>query len=252
MVGTGTIRLQAANDGTVALFDEGDGLRWLVAPEPAGTGISILDDGGTSWGTDFTMRGGERTPRRTFGPTWFEVEDVRHGLALTRTILCPEGDVPWLLVRVQLRLARSAAARSVRHVEQWRLRPRFANTFESPALRTAHGDAAVTYDVATTANGLVAHERFAAPADPAPAGPIACSAAARSIRHPPTRTSSASTAPRAIRSSTRCRSSTSIPMRRSPCCGTRAPGRSRAVISPTRSTARSGPRTCSSVRRMRT
>src|SRR5258706_5710862 len=173
MVGTGTIRLQAANDGTVALFDEGDGLRWLVAPEPAGTGISILDDGGTSWGTDFTMRGGERTPRRTFGPTWFEVEDVRHGLALTRTILCPEGDVPWLLVRVQLRLARSAAARSVRHVEQWRLRPRFANTFESPALRTAHGDAAVTYDVATTANGLVAHERFAAPADPAPAGPAA-------------------------------------------------------------------------------
>jgi hypothetical protein len=41
MVGNATIRLQAANDGTVALFDEGDGLRWLVAPEPAGTGKKI-------------------------------------------------------------------------------------------------------------------------------------------------------------------------------------------------------------------
>lgn len=173
MVGNGTIRLQAANDGTVALFDEGDGLRWLVAPEPAGTGISILDDGGTSWGTDFTMRGDERPPRRTFGPTWFEVEDVRRGLTLTRTILCPEGDVPWVLVRVQLRLARATAARTVRHVEQWRLRPRFLNLLESPALRQARGDVGVTYDVAPTANGLAARERFAASTDPGPAGAAA-------------------------------------------------------------------------------
>src|SRR5262245_28741664 len=64
MVGNGVIRMQAANDGTVALFDEGDGLRWLTAPEPAGTGISILDDGATTWGSDYTMRGGERPPRR--------------------------------------------------------------------------------------------------------------------------------------------------------------------------------------------
>ena len=165
MVGNGVIRLQAANDGTVALFDEGDGLRWLVAPDPRGTGISILDDEGTTWGSDFAMRGGERAPRRTFGPTWFEIEDVHRGLALTRTILCPEGDVPWLLVRVQLRLARSAgAARSVRHVEQWRLRPRFLNLFEAPALRRARAEAAVSYDVTTSANGLVATERFAGPA----------------------------------------------------------------------------------------
>src|SRR5262245_61772944 len=32
MLGNQQIRLQAANDGTVALFDEGDGLRWLTAP----------------------------------------------------------------------------------------------------------------------------------------------------------------------------------------------------------------------------
>src|SRR5690242_3187734 len=44
MVGNRAIRLQAANDGTVALFDETEGLRWLVAPEPDGTGVSLVDD----------------------------------------------------------------------------------------------------------------------------------------------------------------------------------------------------------------
>src|SRR5262245_7773957 len=131
MVGNRAIRLQAANDGTVALFDEGDGLRWLVAPEPSGTGVSVLDDdAGKTWGSEFAMRAGERPPRRTFGPTWFEVEDSYRGLGLVRTILCPEGETPWVLVHVQLRLARGGGPRTVRHVEQWRLRPRCCNLFE--------------------------------------------------------------------------------------------------------------------------
>src|SRR5690242_5291241 len=33
VLGNRAVRLQAANDGTVALFDESEGLRWLVAPE---------------------------------------------------------------------------------------------------------------------------------------------------------------------------------------------------------------------------
>jgi hypothetical protein len=173
MVGNGTIRLQGANDGTVALFDEGDGLRWLVAPEPTGTGISILDDAGTTWGSDFSRRAGERPPRRTFGPTWFEVEDARNGLTLVRTMLCPEGDVPWVLVRVQLRLARGARTRTLTHVEQWRLRPRFLNTLESAALRRSRGDGAVSYDVQTTASGLAAVERFDGPTAQFAIGPPA-------------------------------------------------------------------------------
>jgi hypothetical protein len=175
MLGNRAIRLQAANDGTVALFDEGDGLRWLVAPEPAGTGISILDDdAGRQWGTDFALRAGESPPRRTFGPTWFEVEDRFAGLTLTRTILCPEGAVPWLLVRVQLALAHDApGARGVRHVEQWRLRPRFLNLFELPDARRTRAELAVSYDVAPSPQGLVAAERFAAPTDPGAVGDAA-------------------------------------------------------------------------------
>src|SRR5262249_25497008 len=49
MLGNEAIRIQAANDGTVALFDEGDGLRWLTAPDPSGTGVSIVHDGDAVW-----------------------------------------------------------------------------------------------------------------------------------------------------------------------------------------------------------
>jgi hypothetical protein len=175
MVGNRAIRLQAANDGTVALFDEGDGLRWLVAPEPAGTGLSIIeDDDGIPWGTDYATRGGEHPPRRTFGPTWFEVEDVRRGLVVTRTVCCPEGAVPWVLVRVRLALARAASGpRTLRHVEQWQLRPRFLNLLEAPALRQSRAEAGVTYEVISTSRGLAASERFAAATDPGAAGAAA-------------------------------------------------------------------------------
>src|SRR5262249_3147463 len=106
MLGNQAIRLQAANDGTVAVFDEGDGLRWLTAADPWGTGVSILQDGDAVWGTEYAQRPGGDPPTRTFGPTWFQVRAVRAGLVLERTILCPEGDVPWLLVRVRLALGR--------------------------------------------------------------------------------------------------------------------------------------------------
>lgn len=124
LVGNEAIRLQAANDGTVALFDEGDGLRWLTAPDPAGTGVSILHDGDAVWGTGYEQRAGGAPSLRTFGPTWFQVRDARAGLVLERTILCPEGALPWVLVHVRLSLAPGAGgARDVRHVERWALRP---------------------------------------------------------------------------------------------------------------------------------
>jgi hypothetical protein len=174
MLGNRAIRIQAANDGTVALFDESEGLRWLVAAEPDGTGVSIIDDDdGARWGTAFGLRN-KVAQRRTFGPTWFETEDFRRNLAVTRTIVCPEGEVPWVLVHVDLHLERDASGpRELRHVEQWRLRPRFLNLFEPPALRTARAEAGVGYDVRVTERGLVADERFAAPGDPGAAGAAA-------------------------------------------------------------------------------
>lgn len=175
MLGNRAIRLQATNDGTVGVFDERDGLRWLVAPDPRGSGVSLVEEeDGRVWSTDYELRAGQAVPERTFGPTWFEVRDSLDGLVLERTLLCPEGEVPWILVRVRLALAADAAApRTVRHVERWQLRPRFLNLLEGNDFRRARAAAAVRYDVAESASGLVAQELFADPSDGGEAGEAA-------------------------------------------------------------------------------
>lgn len=174
MIGNRALRIQAANDGGVGVFDESESLRWLVAPDPTGSGVSVLHDDGRTWGTAWAERGGERPPTRTFGPASFRIDDARDGLTLERTIVCPDGDVPWLLVRVRLRLARGArGARQLTHVERWALRPRFLNLIESDAQRRTRAAAGITYEVESTARGLRARERFAQPGDPGPAGEAA-------------------------------------------------------------------------------
>jgi hypothetical protein len=176
MLGNRAIQMQVANDGGVALFDETNGLRWLTAPDPAGTGFSVIEDaGGKVWGTDYSMRAGEETPVRTFGPTWFEVRDSYRGLTLVRTVLAPEGEVPWVLVRVHLRLAADSAPRSIRHVERWALRPRFLNFLETSEQRRQRALAAVSYSVDESPAGLTAVEQFASPGDPGEAGQAASS-----------------------------------------------------------------------------
>src|SRR5690606_25617787 len=83
----------------------------------------------------------ESIPERTFGPTWFEIRDVNQGLTLERTMLCPEGEVPWVLIRVRLSLAPGATgARTIRHRENWQLRPRFLNLLESEPHRRTVGE----------------------------------------------------------------------------------------------------------------
>jgi hypothetical protein len=80
---------------------------------------------------------------------------------MSRTILAPEGESPWLLVRVELRLARGAATpRQLRHVEQWALRPRFLSSFSSNTIRRENALRAVAYDVTPDGRAIVAAERF--------------------------------------------------------------------------------------------
>jgi len=181
MIGNRAIGLRAANDGTLALFDEAHGLRWLVAADPTGTGVSVLDDGGATWGSAHAMRAGETAALRTFGPTWFRVRDARAGLALERTVLCPEGEHPWVLVRVRLGLAAGAGgARTLRHVERWALGPRFLSLIADPVERRIDAEAAVSYVVTPTDRGLRADERFASRSAPGELG-----ASARRLSGPP-------------------------------------------------------------------
>ncbi len=162
MFGNRALQVQADNDGTVALFDESNGLRWLTASDPRGTGISsIREPDGTLWSTDYARRAGESIPLRIFGPTHFEVRDQVRGLQLRRLILCPEGETPWLLVRVALSLSADATAtRSVTHLEQWDLRPRFVNLFLDAETRRATAEREVRYQTDAFETGIRAAERF--------------------------------------------------------------------------------------------
>ncbi len=163
MFGNRAIQVQADNHGTVALFDESHGLRWLTGPDPDGTGVSIIrEEDGTTWSSYFPERPGEMVPERIFGPTHFEVCDRLRGLELGRTILCPEGEVPWVLVRVVLRLDPNAdVPRSFVHSEQWILRPRFVNLFIEPEQQRETALREVSYRVDLSEGRVRAREVFA-------------------------------------------------------------------------------------------
>lgn len=166
MVGNRAIRMQAANDGTVGIFDEGDGLRWLTAPDPEGTGFSVVFETSTQafWSTNNAVGGGgEMPPLRTFGPTWFEVRDARAGLTLERLTLCPEGEVPWVLVRVRLSLAADVAPRTFVLNEHWALRPRFCNFLETAEQRREKAELAVTHTFHPQPGIITVNERFSFP-----------------------------------------------------------------------------------------
>ncbi len=158
LLGNRAIQIQAANDGRVALFDERFGLRWITAPDPAGTGISIVDEGGESWGSAWEMRPPADVPLRRFGPTWFEVVASRRGLSLERLILCPEGDATWVLVRVRIHNTRGSRC-ELRHREEWAVVPRFLNLLGTSESRRNHAQSALAYDVETSPRGLLAVER---------------------------------------------------------------------------------------------
>ena len=156
LVGNRCVQLYACNDGTVGLWDERFGGRWLTSPEPSGTGVSVvMESDGATWGTAHADWPGGRATR-TFGPAWFEVACEREGLRIERLLLCPEGEAPWVLVRVRLTNT-SDRARRVRHVERWRVSPLFLNLTVRAADRFEHAKA-VRYRVEAASGRIVAHE----------------------------------------------------------------------------------------------
>lgn len=121
-VGNRRFQLIADNFGTTAVWDTAHGFRWLTAAEP-GTGASVVTrDDGTSWATDADRWpptwAGSGAPERTWGPSWFSVSGAHDGVAVERTVACPEGDRPWLLVRVAVT---SDEAMNVELAEEWHI-----------------------------------------------------------------------------------------------------------------------------------
>ncbi|NCF19081.1 MAG: hypothetical protein GWP63_12635 [Haliea sp.] len=161
MMGNRAIQMQVSNTGDIALYDESEGMRWLVyGDDEQGTGHSVItEQDGANWGSQFSRRPAGDVPERVLGPTYFGVNVSHRGLHLQRTVLCPEGDLPWVLIRVDLSLDKTALPRTINHQEQWQLRPRFLHSWQSSDSRE-EAAAGVKYGIKKSANAMIATENF--------------------------------------------------------------------------------------------
>lgn len=117
-LGNRRLTLVADTEGRSGLWDEHEGLRWLTEPEPHGTGVSTLSASGRP-----LLRSDDPGGELLFGPTYTRVRVHADGVALERTVLCPEGEAPWVLVRVEAANLRTEPVRW-RLTEEWTVRQR--------------------------------------------------------------------------------------------------------------------------------
>jgi len=121
------------NCGTVAIWDTVTGYDWLTGE--AGTGVTTVATSDGSWATDlerWPASWASEPPRRTWAPIWHSLRGSHGDLEIERSTLAPEGDLPWLLVRVTLRCSRSA---TVTIGEEWAIRPSSVPFLGDPATR---------------------------------------------------------------------------------------------------------------------
>jgi hypothetical protein len=118
-LGNRRITLVADTDGLSGLWDEHTGCDWLTEPVPRGTGVSQLT---CTDGTTLTSEG--TSP--IFGPTFSTVTASTADVTLQRSVLCPEGERPWVLIRVEVANSGPEPARYTL-TEQWAVRPRRVN-----------------------------------------------------------------------------------------------------------------------------
>ncbi|TDD02741.1 hypothetical protein E1292_22615 [Nonomuraea deserti] len=117
-LGNRRITLVADNYGRCDLFDEHTGLRWLTRDTGVATAGGLSTAGSTT--------------ERLFGPAFAVVRVAGERLSLERTVLCPEGEQPWVLVRLRVRNLTDERVR-VPLTEEWQSRPAEVSLISGPA-----------------------------------------------------------------------------------------------------------------------
>lgn len=120
-LGNRRITLVADNYGLSGLFDEHTALRWLTRD----TGVTRVGELSTD------ISGSERI----FGPTFVIVRVADDQVSLERTVLCPEGEAPWVLIRLRVRNLLGEPAR-LTLTEEWAARPAQVNLISGTAPST--------------------------------------------------------------------------------------------------------------------
>lgn len=126
-VGNRRITLVAGSDGLASVWDEHVDCRWIAE----NTGICRFG----SLATDAA-----RT--KVFGPAFFRIVVADGDAEVTRTVLCPTGEVPWLLIKVDV-VNRGEVGLRRSLSEEWVVRPRLVDLEFGPARDAVVEDAPV-------------------------------------------------------------------------------------------------------------
>ncbi|ANZ40238.1 hypothetical protein BBK82_33610 [Lentzea guizhouensis] len=144
-LGNRRITLVADSDGRTGVWDEHLGCRWLAER----TGVGRFGELAT-----------DAAPVKLFGPTFCRTTVADAEVELRRTVLCPEGEVPWVLVGIEVTNRGDEVVRRALS-EEWEVRPRLVDLEFGPARDTAVPDPPVVVleecggdRVATTAGVL--------------------------------------------------------------------------------------------------
>jgi hypothetical protein len=121
-LGNRRITLAAGTDGLSSVWDEHTGCHWLAER----TGLC-------RWGS-VTVTGPP-----VFGPAFVRVTATDEEVSVERTVLCPEGDSPSVLIRVEVVNHGSAAVRRTLR-EEWEVHPRLVNLEFGPVRDDAPAD----------------------------------------------------------------------------------------------------------------
>ncbi|WP_439657491.1 GH36-type glycosyl hydrolase domain-containing protein [Lentzea sp. HUAS TT2] len=125
-LGNRRITLVADSDGLFGVWDEHLGCRWIAEQ----TGVARLGDLPID------------SSAKLFGPTFCRMAVVSDDVEVERTVLCPEGAVPWVLIRVDvLNRCDGVLRRSLS--EEWVVRPRLVDLEFGPVRGDAPPDAPV-------------------------------------------------------------------------------------------------------------
>ncbi|MGW6932646.1 GH36-type glycosyl hydrolase domain-containing protein [Lentzea sp. NPDC054927] len=116
-VGNRRITLVAGSDGLFSVWDEHLGCRWIAEHTGVGRFGALSTDAAAA---------------KLFGPTFCRVSVAGDGAEIERTVLCPEGELPWVLIKVDVANRGEAVLRRTL-TEEWVVRQREVNLEFGPS-----------------------------------------------------------------------------------------------------------------------
>jgi Glycosyl hydrolase 36 superfamily, catalytic domain len=126
-LGNRRITLVADSDGRTGVWDEHTGCRWIAEDTGIGRFGALSTDAART---------------KLFGPTFCRVTAAGEDAEVERTVLCPEGEVPWVLIRVDV-VNRGSGVLRRSLTEEWVVRPRLVDLEFGPVRGDAPPDVPV-------------------------------------------------------------------------------------------------------------